>query len=373
MELETMACPDKYKDLKDFHLYHKEERQANTPTLFVGGNHEAVSHLRELYYGGFAAPNIFYMGHSGVWNLVKVKKGTKKIIHSIRVGGISGIYKEPDTDRGYYECYPYSEESKRSAYHVRKWEIQKLLALKKDREGKEKSTLDVFVSHDWPSEIVNYGDQESLLKYADKTGMLKKDIDNKTLGNPMTMEIINQLKPKFHFSAHMHMHFEAIVPHSSRQCTRFLALDKCGFRRHHMQWLTLNEVNDLASECVYASDENAEDVETLICFDLEWLAIVRKFNDEIPMQQGIKKISTKFDSVTETEVNKVREVLEREDEVRKLSDEFYVVPYLGKSEFGEAKFRRWLCRVLEMKDVFDEKKALEKKGEDDDLFFEDTF
>ena len=47
----------------------------------VGGNHEAANHLWELYYGGWVAKNIFYMGHAGVINF----GGT-------RIGGLSGIY-----------------------------------------------------------------------------------------------------------------------------------------------------------------------------------------------------------------------------------------------------------------------------------------
>jgi hypothetical protein len=47
----------------------------------VGGNHEACNHLWELYYGGWVAPNIYYMGHAGVVNF-----------GGLRIGGISGIY-----------------------------------------------------------------------------------------------------------------------------------------------------------------------------------------------------------------------------------------------------------------------------------------
>lgn len=47
----------------------------------VGGNHEAMNYLWELYYGGWVAPNIYYLGHAGV-----VKFG------GIRIGGMSGIF-----------------------------------------------------------------------------------------------------------------------------------------------------------------------------------------------------------------------------------------------------------------------------------------
>jgi hypothetical protein len=49
----------------------------------VGGNHEASNYLWELYYGGWVAPNIYYLGHAGVVNF-----------GGARVGGLSGIFNQ---------------------------------------------------------------------------------------------------------------------------------------------------------------------------------------------------------------------------------------------------------------------------------------
>jgi hypothetical protein len=32
----------------------------------VGGNHEASNYLQELPYGGWVAPNIYYLGYAGL-------------------------------------------------------------------------------------------------------------------------------------------------------------------------------------------------------------------------------------------------------------------------------------------------------------------
>ncbi|VDO84896.1 unnamed protein product [Schistosoma mattheei] len=61
-DLTTMSVPSKYYRMGDFWRYYAEESRAPVLTLFVGGNHEASGYLQELPYGGWVAPNIWYMG-----------------------------------------------------------------------------------------------------------------------------------------------------------------------------------------------------------------------------------------------------------------------------------------------------------------------
>ena len=81
-DLNCLAVPAKYRRLGDFHRYYSGEKVAPILTLVIGGNHEASNYLWELYYGGWLAPNIYYLGAAGC----------------IEVGGVpvaaaSGIYK----------------------------------------------------------------------------------------------------------------------------------------------------------------------------------------------------------------------------------------------------------------------------------------
>lgn len=46
--------------------YYSGERRAPILTIFIGGNHEASNYLQELPYGGWVAPNIYYMGRASV-------------------------------------------------------------------------------------------------------------------------------------------------------------------------------------------------------------------------------------------------------------------------------------------------------------------
>jgi hypothetical protein len=61
-DLGSMAVPDKYKEMGTFYKYYSGEVTAPVLTIFVGGNHEASLPLQELFYGGWVAENIYYLG-----------------------------------------------------------------------------------------------------------------------------------------------------------------------------------------------------------------------------------------------------------------------------------------------------------------------
>ena len=103
----------------DFHHYFEGKLEAPFLTLFIGGNHEASVYLRDLYYGGWCAKNIFYLGSSGV---ITVKKGDQ----TLRIASLSGIDKDYHYTKGYFESPPYTFKDYRSMYHFREFDVQKL-------------------------------------------------------------------------------------------------------------------------------------------------------------------------------------------------------------------------------------------------------
>lgn len=116
VDLESLSCPERFKRLGDFHQYYSGFKKAPVLTLFIGGNHEASNYLRELYYGGWICPNIYYIGHAGL-----VRFG------GLRIAGLSGIFKGFDYKKGRYETPPYSPNDLKTAYHVRKYDVDRLL------------------------------------------------------------------------------------------------------------------------------------------------------------------------------------------------------------------------------------------------------
>lgn len=98
-----------------YYRYYSGEKIAPVLTIFIGGNHEASNYLQELPYGGWVAPNIYYLGYANVIT-----------IGGIRIAGLSGIYKSQHWMQGHHEKPPYNENTIRSVYHIRNLEIFRL-------------------------------------------------------------------------------------------------------------------------------------------------------------------------------------------------------------------------------------------------------
>ncbi|CCG82161.1 Putative uncharacterized protein [Taphrina deformans PYCC 5710] len=194
-DLSCMAVPAKFRRLGDFADYYARKKVAPVLTIFVGGNHEASNYLQELFYGGWVAPNIYYLGAANVINY-----------GGLRIGGISGIWSKYDYVRGHMEKTPYDKNSLRSVYHVRQFEVKKLL-----RMSAENDRCDIFLSHDWPRGIEQYGDTQKLLK---AKPFFREEVARNDLGSPANEELLNNLKPRFWFCAHLHVRFEATVDHA---------------------------------------------------------------------------------------------------------------------------------------------------------------
>lgn len=247
-DMKCMAVPPKYRSIQTFYKYYSGEKKAPVLTIFIGGNHEASNHLQELPYGGWVAPNIYYLGYAGV---IRYK--------GIRIGGASGIFKSYDYRKGHYEYPPYNPDTLKTVYHIRNIDVFKLKQIQ--------MPLDIFLSHDWPRGIYHYGDTKDLLR---KKTFLRQEVEFNSLGSPAAEELLSHLQPSYWFSAHLHVKFAAVMQHPAKcnsppRVTKFLSLDKCLPNRDFLQ------IVDIPDRPV-SSDDGLE-------YDPEWLAILKATNN----------------------------------------------------------------------------------------------
>ncbi|XP_059163125.1 lariat debranching enzyme B-like [Physella acuta] len=246
-DLDAMAVPRKYQQLNTFYKYYNGEREAPVLTVFIGGNHEASNYMQELPYGGWVAPNIYYMGYAGMIQ-----------VGGLRIGGISGIFKGFDYNKGHFERPPYDDNTKKSVYHVRNLEVFRLKQISRP--------VDIFLSHDWPKGIYNHGNTSGLLR---KKPFFREEVESNKLGSRPLLELLKHLQPTYWFAAHLHVKFAAHVEHTPAssegpaKSTKFLALDKCLPRRHFLQVLDIP----------HSSDEGLK-----IKLDPEWVSILHSTN-----------------------------------------------------------------------------------------------
>ncbi len=311
-DLECLACPPKYRRLNDFHKYYTGECAAPVTTLFIGGNHEASNFMQELPCGGWVAPNIFYMGYACVIEFA-----------GLRIGGMSGIFNGRHYQTPHFERSPYTPNTLRSVYHIRQVDVFRMGLLATEftdtKDSASASTLsvprrlDVFLSHDWPQGIAFYGNVHELVR---KKSYFKREIGDGSLGSPPMAHLLHTLRPRYWFSAHLHVKFAAVVNHSKSAVprpsdtqqfdptclavpkkqsgenepvvTRFLALDKAIPGKKFLQLLSLDGSNERhagalgtdteATATAGSTDDSIDDAERdapKIRFDSEWLAILR--------------------------------------------------------------------------------------------------
>lgn len=113
--------------------------------------------------------------------------------------------------------------------------------------------------------VYNHGNINQLLRFKP---FLANEVHTNTLGSPENERLLNLLKPKHWFSAHLHVKFSCIYRHekSSEQeeekTTKFLSLDKCLPRRKFLQIIDIGD--------------NNSDKEKTLSLDPEWMCILKK-------------------------------------------------------------------------------------------------
>ncbi|KAH8586695.1 lariat debranching enzyme, C-terminal domain-containing protein [Bisporella sp. PMI_857] len=258
LDLNCMSVPRIYRQLGDFHKYYSGASVAPVLTLVIGGNHEVSNYLFELYHGGWLAPNIYYLGAANV-----IRYGP------YRIAGLSGIFKNSYYRKPHGERLPYSKDDIRSIYHVREFDVRKLLQIQ--------TQVDIVLSHDWPTGVEMFGDYERL--FARKPHFLESaKVDN--LGSKPAAMLMNHLRPGYWFSGHMHIRFSADVEHAvTNTTTEFLALSKIGPDKQFLELKEIKLCSNTRPQEEPSYFQRGEDGKFFLQYDAEWLAITRAFAD----------------------------------------------------------------------------------------------
>lgn len=230
-----MSVPFKYREIGDFHQYYSGVRKAPYLTIFVGGNHEASNYLWELYYGGWVAPNIYYLGAA---NVVRVGP--------LRIAGLSGIWKGYNYNKPHHERLPYNQDDLKSIYHVRALDVRKLLRIR--------TQVDVGISHDWPRGVEWMGNWKALFAQKD---LFEADARAGKLGSSAARYVMDQLRPPHWFSAHLHCKFAAVVKYGDETQSAYRNGHELGEVKNHDEIeIDLDDTEDFEnSACAHNQDE----------------------------------------------------------------------------------------------------------------------
>eukprot|EP01083_Nonionella_stella_P057274 150402_1 len=349
-DLCNMAAPQKYRRLNTFYKYYSGELTAPFPIICIGGNHEASNYLLELYHGGWLAPNIYYLGTTG-----SIKFG------GVRISGLSGIFKYHDFNKGQHETLPMDNNAVYSAYHIRRYNVWKLSQL-------HSNSIDIMLSHEWPTVIWKYGNYQNLVKYKKH---FCEDIVKQQLGNPALNHLLFQLQPKQWFSGHLHVKFSATVNHKdTANVTRFLALDKFDKARHR----TFVQMLDFATP----SSVTPYTFE----YDPAWLAIIKSTNKFMSTNLVPHPLPTKENTAnerwdyrpTEQEIDDIVKLFNGDLTIPNNFEKTVQTPsnphdpklkYKGKSpHYVENPQTTWLMNKLGIKDKLSEKHKLIQQMKD---------
>jgi lariat debranching enzyme len=205
--------------------------------------------------------------------------------------------------------------------YVRLWELWKLSHLT--------GHIDALMSHDWPEYIAFFGNVDNLLR---TNPFFKKSLDENTLGCEAYLALLKHLKPANWFSGHMHTRFTARVGHDvtsgsdkghkdyvkmlsaatkfqkpapavpgstpkkeakteAGTATQFLALDKPLPGRSYLEIVHFPFASgERESEPMIDLNGEPLPLAPRLCYDLDWLSIIRATHDLFPNHKGGARI-----------------------------------------------------------------------------------
>jgi lariat debranching enzyme len=209
----SFAAPKKYHLMGSFYKIASGERKVPCPVVLISGNHEAMDLVFQLPFGGYIAPNVYYMGRGG-----------QLLVGDILISGISGLYKSGEYYNPVKETFPLRTPADiHTAIGIRAFTDFQLFGLKKTQ---------IMMSHDWPSTIPSKYATNFLRKV--RPDLIESDMKG-TFGLPLGMKFIEEVKPSTWFAAHHHLSMTIKI----NDQTNFCALTK---PRRNNKWYIIADI-----------------------------------------------------------------------------------------------------------------------------------
>ena len=228
-----------------FHKFVSGELKAPCLFLIIGGNNEQEELFNSLPFGGYIAPNVFYMGKSSIVDY----KG-------IRIAGLSGIYDPVYYSKKYDYISPNNPnpavEKLYSSHFIRACDPFQLELFSSYESAKK---VDILMTHDWGSGIVAQDPRFFANdRLAHKRHLFKEDIAH-TFGLPFAPEIVKSLNPSVYTAAHHHVYYEKQINYGGRK-VHFIALGRPDARE---QWYSIKDIpvnpsSNVSNSLMYAPE-----------------------------------------------------------------------------------------------------------------------
>jgi lariat debranching enzyme len=210
-DVEAFAAPDDHRRKAakrampaEFAEFARGEARMRRPFHFIGGNNEDFEALHHMPGGGEVAPGVQYLGRAG-----------RRTIAGVHVAWLSGIY-APKWFEAPLEP-PTTTSTRKQAGYFRSAEVDRL----RDERG-----VQLLLTHEWPRGL-----------FARTPGKPVRP----WMGNPVTRELVDTLRPEWLLCGHSHERFAATLNPGRGPVTRVACLDEAAEPEGALLWMEWND------------------------------------------------------------------------------------------------------------------------------------
>lgn len=192
----------------EFAEYADGLRKMRRPLYFIGGNNEDFEALHDAQEGLELAPQVHYLGRSGLRQL-----------QGLRIAYLSGIHAPRFLDQPLKR--PTSLDTAKQAGYFRAPEVERISNLR---------DVDILLVHEWPRGIVQRARDEGLAS--------GRPLPSYWIGNPITRRLVDTVRPRWVLCGHSHKAFAvSLGGEGSRPVSRVACLDQAARPDEAVFWL----------------------------------------------------------------------------------------------------------------------------------------